>query len=99
MQKNEQLTNKWIKANGLSVESFNEIEIELLKAQKIAHTLLKEHGGLLRNNESAMLNDFIKSMNNKKLRSKITQKQCYAVMNIGTAVNRKLFKAYKALQR
>ena len=99
MNKDERLTENWIKANGLNVGHFNDSDIKQLQAQQIAHRLLKENGNLLTEKQIGILNNFNKAMNNKQLRSKLTQKQCYAVMNIGTEINRKLFKAYKKTQR
>ena len=96
MKNADKQTDNWIKANGLNVKIFNNANVELLMAQKIAHTLLKEHGKLLGQNQAATLNNFNKAMSNGKLRRQLTPNQCYKVMNIGKEVNRKLFKAYKS---
>ena len=90
---------KWLQANGISPDSFATAPLILLQAQRIATTLLKEHGKLLGQNEAAALNNFLCAMSNGKARSKITDKQAYRVMNIGTAVNRKLYKQYRQLNK
>jgi hypothetical protein len=92
-------TNTWLRDNGISSKQFNDwrIETDLLQAQKIAHNLLKHHGKLLGQNEAATLNNFIHAMTSKQKRSKLTKANCYKVMNIGTAVNRKLFRQYRTL--
>lgn len=97
MKNTDNETNKWLQQNGINASTFTKTRIKVLQAQKIAHTLLKEHGRLLSQNEAATLNNFLRAANNHKLRDKITDGQCYKVMNIGTTVNRKLFKAYKAI--
>ena len=49
--------------------------------------------------DAVTLNNFLKAMSFTKLREKLTEAECYKIMNIGKAVNRKLFKANKALKR
>ena len=95
MKSTDKQTDNWIKQNGMDAKSFNATDIELLQAQKIAHRLLKDYSKLLGQNEAGTLNNFNHAMNNGRMRSKITQQQCYTVMNIGKAVNRKIFKANK----
>lgn len=99
MNRQDLQTEQWLKANGFNPKTFDGIDIELLKAQQITHRLLKEHSQILNEEQIELLNNFNKAMSNKSLRRKLTAKQCYSVMNIGTKINRQLFKAYKALQR
>ena len=87
--------DRWLKSNGITPEKLLTIDIELLQAQRIAHTVLKHHATLLGQNEAASLNNFLHKMANGGTRKKLTKKDCYRVMNIGTAVNRKLFKQYR----
>jgi hypothetical protein len=90
-------TNTWLRENGIQPKQFRDWDIDthLLQAQKIAHNLLRHHGKLLGQNEVETLNTFIKSMPSPRSRNKLTKASCYKVMNIGTAVNRKLFKQHK----
>ena len=97
MKNTDNQTSTWLKQNGINPKHFASANTQVLQAQKIAYNVLKEHGRLLRHNEAATLNNFLRLANNRKLRERITVGQCFKVMNIGTAVNRKLFKAYKAL--
>ena len=91
----ERNTNEWLKANGINPDSFSTTPLLLVQAQRIATNVLKEHGKLLGRNEAASLNNYLKAMNNGKSRKKITNYQAYKVMNIGTAVNRKLFNQHR----
>ena len=94
-RKDEQQTTRWLKDNGLNAEYFANIDLHLVQAQQIATNILKHHAKLLGQNEAHVLNNFLQAMTNKKKRSKLKVAQAYKVMNIGNAVNRKMFKAYK----
>jgi hypothetical protein len=93
--KAEKQTNDWLKDNGLNVENFFDIELHLVQAQMIANNILKHHAHLLGQNEAHSLNNFLLAMRNRKKRSKLKIASAYKVMNIGNAVNRKLFKEHK----
>ena len=93
--KDEQQTTRWLKDNGLNAEYFADIDLHLVQAQQIATNILKHHAKLLGQNEAHVLNNFLQAITNKKKRSKLKVAQAYKVMNIGNAVNRKMFKAYK----
>jgi hypothetical protein len=90
-------TNTWLRDNGIKPKQFSDWDIDtnLLQAQKIAHNLLKHHAKLLGQNEAATLNSFLVAMSSPRTRRKLTKASCYKVMNIGTSVNRKLFKQHK----
>jgi hypothetical protein len=92
-------SNKWLRQNGIEPETMNELEVQLLQAQKIAYNLLKDCGKLLGPNEAASLNNFLQASRNAKQRKKLTVNACYKVMNIGAAVNRKLFKSHRQLNQ
>jgi len=92
-------TSKWLKDNGLNEKYFAEIELHLVQAQKIATNVLKSNSRMLGQNEAATLNNFLQAMRNKAKRSKLTVSSAHKVMNIGTAVNRKMFKAVKVLKQ
>ena len=92
-------TNYWLKQNGLKPELLTALDIELLQAQKIAHNLLKYHASLLGHNQAETLNNFLNAMSFGSKRKKITKRTCYRVMNIGTEVNRKVFKQHRQLNK
>lgn len=90
---------KWLKENGLNANYVYTLPSHLIQAQKIAYNLLKHNANLLGQNEATTLNNFLNAMTFSKQREKLTTTECYKIMNIGKAVNRKLFKAHKALKR
>jgi len=94
-RKDDQQATRWLKDNGLNTEYFADIELHLVQAQQIATNILKNHAKLLGQNEAHTLNNFLQAMTNKKKRAKMNTAQAYKVMNIGNAVNRKMFKALK----
>ena len=94
-RKDEQQATRWLKDNGLNAEYFADIELHLVQAQQIATNILKHHAKLLGQNEAHVLNNFLQAITNKKKRAKMKAAQAYKVMNIGNAVNRKMFKALK----
>ena len=96
--KSEKQTAIWLKENGLNAEHFADIDLHLVQAQKIATNILKHHAEYLGKNEAHSLNNFLLAMRNSKKRAKLTTASAYKVMNIGNAVNRKLFKAYKKVK-
>jgi hypothetical protein len=75
------------------------LPVELVRAQKTAHTLLKLKQALLSVTEIGILKEYVQAMGHGAKRQKITQGQCFEVLNIGKAINRKVFKANKARQR
>ncbi len=85
----------WLKQNGITPDSLLTTDMVLLQAQRIAHNLLKHHAKLLDRNEVAALNNLLMKMSSSRQRKRLTKKDCYRGMNIGTAVNRKLFKNYR----
>jgi hypothetical protein len=89
--------NNWLKQNGINPLLLNNLDIELLQAQKIAHNLLKHHTKHLNQHQTMILNDFLNKMAFGKQRQSITRSQCFSVMNIGTKINRRIFKKYRRL--
>jgi hypothetical protein len=63
----------------------------------IATNILKGASRYLGQNEAATLNNFLSALSHGSKRRKLTEADAYKVMNIGKAVNRKLFKAYKGV--
>lgn len=91
-------TDKWLKQNGINVAHIYVGTAELFQATKLATTTLRDFGRLLQQGQANTLNDFLKSARSGKTRSKITQGQCYKVMNIAKQAQRrsaKFSKSYK----
>jgi hypothetical protein len=97
-RQSEKQTKHWLKDNGLSSDYFADAQLHLIQAQKIASNILKYHAGLLGQNEAHTLDNFLTAVAHKKTRLKLTAASAYKVMNIGKAVNRKLFKAHKKVK-
>lgn len=91
-------TDQWLKSQGLSADCFVNMDSILLQAQQIAHNCLKHHGHLLDHREAKVLNHFLQCLNKKATRGRIKPAQAYKVMNIGTSLNRRVFKQYKQLK-
>lgn len=91
-------SDQWLKTHGLSPDSFIDIDAVLLQAQQIAHNCLKHHGSLLDHREAQVLNNFLQRLQKKVTRKRIQPAQAFKVMNIGTSLNRRVFKQFKQLQ-
>jgi len=91
-------TDYWLKTNGLKPENFSVEPKWLVQAEMIATNLLKHHGKLLEQNQAHTLNNFLRQTKSAKRRD-ITERTCYTVMNIGTKINRKIFKANRQLKK
>jgi hypothetical protein len=87
-------TNAWLKSNGIGVNQIYVGTAELFQAQSLATTTLKNHGSLLEQNQAAVLNNFVRAARSSK-RDKITQAQCFKVLNITKQAQRKLAKLTK----
>ena len=93
-----QQTNRWLKSNGINVAHIYVGSVELFQATKLATATLREHGRLLGHNEANTLNNFLQATGNFQKRNKITQGQCFKVMNIAKQAQRlcaKLSKKHK----
>jgi len=88
--------DKWLKQNGVNVAHIYAGTVELFEATKLATTTLRDFGRLLEQNQAHTLNNFLKATRSFKLRSKITQGQCYKVLNITKQAQRKAAKVRKA---
>jgi hypothetical protein len=92
-------TDQWLKSQGILADHFADLDILLLQAQQIAHNCLKHHGQLLDHCEAQVLNKFLQSLIKKATRQRIKPAQAYKVMNIGTSLNRRVFKQLKQQAR
>lgn len=88
-------TDRWLSANGVNVAHIYVGTAELFQATKLATLTLKEWGRLLEQNQAQTLNQFLKATRSPHKRSKITQGQCFKVMNIAKQAQRKSAKFNK----
>ena len=94
MKNTDKLINKWSKEIGINPKQLFVDDIDLLRAISIATNLLKYDARLLKEEQIETLRTFLQAANGKD-RKKITQKDCFKIMNIGKKINRKLFKQVK----
>ena len=96
-QQDTQQADTWIKQQGLNTDTFGITNLQLLQAQQTAHTLLTAHKHLLNQKQIQTLKAFQQKTNNKRISGKLKPCAAYQVLNIGTKINRQLFRAYKQL--
>ncbi len=94
----DNMTEKWLKENGLKPATFHTLPLEQVQADSIAHHLLNDCQHLLSKAQEETLTQYSKAIHNKRLRKAITKAQTYRVLNIGKKVNRKLFRQYRQQQ-
>ena len=95
--KDEQLANNWLIDNGITQTLFNKVQVFQLQAYKAATNILKHNFELLTDKEKDLLMNYCTAMLNSRQRNSITKRNTYQILNIGTRINRKLFKQYRKL--
>jgi hypothetical protein len=81
-------TDNWLANNGINVAHIYAGTTELFQASKLATATLKDCGRLLEQNQAHTLNNFLQSTRSYASRNKITQGQCFNVMNIAKQTQR-----------
>lgn len=94
-QRDTALTNEWLKNRGISEEDLLNSQSLLLQAQKTAHELVTHHAALLKHQKHEWLTDFDKRGRSTRQRQRITNKECYAVLNYAKSINRQVFKQHR----
>lgn len=89
----EQLTANWLKQNGMDEKSFMVIDLPFIQAQQVAFALMKYHAELLDDDQTEFVSSYLEDIKHKAKRKKLTATKAYRVLNIGTKINRQLFKA------
>jgi len=89
------LTDDWLRKNGINVAHIYAGTKELFQATKLATATLKNWGYLLVQNQAHSLNQFLVATRMVSTRNKITQGQCFKVMNIAKQAQRKSAKFNK----
>ena len=89
-------TDHWLAQNGINVAHIYAGTAELFQATKLATITLKDWGRLLEQNQAHTLNQFLKATRSARTRDKITQGQCFKVMNFAKQAQRRSAKLRKA---
>ena len=82
-------TDAWLATNGVNVAHIYAGTAELFQATKLATTTLKDWARLLEQTQVQTLNKFLMATRVVSKRGKITQGQCFRVMNIAKQAQRK----------
>ena len=90
--KHKGITNAWLKQGGINPAKLELSPLHIQQATMIATNLLKHNAKLLGQNEVHTLNNFLVATKSNAKRRKLTLANAHKVMNIGSAVNRLLFK-------
>jgi hypothetical protein len=88
-------TNAWLKSKGIGANQIYVGTAQLFQAQKLATMTLRDYGSLLAQNQAHVLHNFLRAANSGQKRLKITQGQCFKVLNITKQVQRKYLKLTK----
>lgn len=88
-------TDDWLAKNGVNVAHIYAGTTELFQATKLATATLKDWVWLLEQNQAHTLNQFLMATRKVSTRKKITQGQCFKVMNIAKQAQRKSAKFNK----
>lgn len=95
-QQQRKKTEQWLSANGINVANIYQGTAELFQATKLATQTLTQHSDLLKHEHATTLTNFLQATRNLNKRSKITQAQCFRVMNIAKQAQRTRAKHNKA---
>jgi hypothetical protein len=93
------ITDSWLKQNGITPEALTKVKPEILQATKIATNILDSNDkSFLHHYEREVIYDFLKMARSNK-RNKLTKKQCFAIVNISYHIGRRKTKANKKIQK
>lgn len=94
----EKPANEWLAENGLCAKQLLKTELLIQQAQIVAHNLITHNQQLLTAQQITQLKQYIKAANYYNSRIRIQRSQAHKVMNIGSSVNRKIFKQHRKLK-
>jgi hypothetical protein len=94
-QRDTALTNNWLKNRGITERDLLDSRTLLLQAQKTVHELLLHHSALLKQHKQEWLTDFARRSKHSRLRTHITNKECYAVLNYAKSIYRQVFRQHR----
>ena len=95
-------TDQWLRRNGINVAHIYAGSTELFQATKLATTTLRDWSHVMDSQQLEMVKNFLSATRVVRSRARISQGQCFKIMNIAKAAQRKsakLSKARKAAQQ
>ena len=95
----QRTTNEWLRSAGIDSNRLTADPIELQHAQRLATQMLKENSTVLAQNQAHTLQNFLLETRKASTRDKITQSQCYKILNIAKQAQRALSKQIKKIRR
>lgn len=97
------ISDAWLRDHGIAPSALLTQPLYVLQAQRIAYDLLQHHVSWLSTEQQQHLQCFCarvaKTMGNKRIQSRVSQSACVQVMNLGTRLNRQLFKEQRQRAR
>ena len=97
------ISNAWLRENGIAPSTLLTQPLYVQQAQRIAHDLLQHHVNWLNAAQQHGLQAFCaraaKAKGKKKPQSWVSKTACVQVMNLGSALNRRLFKEQRQRDR
>ena len=87
-----QLTDKWVRENGLNPNYFSVTDYKLLKAQQRVNECLKNYEALLTQSEKKTLVRFNTKMNTGHIRKKLTPKAAKTILDLTSRIKRRAYR-------
>ena len=97
--KDTEQTDAWLRSKGINVQTFAKTKSKTLQAQQAATHLLNEHSTTLDNATKRLLEHFRRCYADNNKRGKITDGDCYRVLNLATRVKRGEYKQNRRTQQ
>ena len=97
--KDDGLTADWLRDNGINSQTFAKTKSKTLQAQQAATLLIEQHSTELDNATKRLLEHFRRCYADNNKRGKITDGDCYLVLNLATRVKRGLYKQNRRTQQ
>ena len=97
--KDDGLTADWLRDNGINVQTFAKTKSRTLQAQQAATLLIEQHSTELDNATKRLLDYFRRCYADNNKRGKITDGDCYRVLNLATRVKRGEYKRNRRTQQ
>jgi hypothetical protein len=94
----EKPANEWLAENGLCAKQLLRTELEIQQAQICAYNLIQHHADHLTVSQVTYLNKYLKAAIYYNTRIRLQKHHAYKVMNIGSKINRKVFKQNRQLK-
>ena len=97
--KDTEQTDAWLRSKGVNVQTFAKTNSRTLQAQQAATLLLEQYSTTLDNATKRLLEHFRCCYADNNKRGKITDGDCYRVLNLATRVKRGLYKQNRRTQQ